>query len=545
LLPDAVCQDFRRFGPCERAVKYLALKAACMTTRPSLLLSGAALALILSPALAGCDTGPTDPFAAAQEAYANGEPRTALDLIGQAIEMDPDNPEIRMLAGDAAIALGMLDRAIAEFERVPSTATNYSLAQAKLAEAQVMANYMQAAQETIDGLTLDNALAYSVQIMFHFAQGDADEGFAILDRGLEVFPEDPRLVTVDAERLWANGKADETFARLESVLAIKPAVHQAHLFAGQLRLGMNEAPAAEAHFEQVLSVRPLHQTAMLAMAAIARDRGDTQAASNWINKINESGAPHPIGMLFAAQMAFDAGEVDRAFALVEQAPPAFSNAPEFARLRGMIDAAREQHAMAALALGDYVAATGGDPIARQVLANSLAEQGEFDKAWEAIGPVVDHPQMEGAGLVLALALSERTGKGNPAQLRAMIERRDNAPSIGEEMREAGAAIRAGDWAKADGIYAPLVDGRGKSDPALLNNAAAVKTKLGEHGAAVALARRALAVAPSSPEIMDTLGWALWQQGSNRAEARAMLSRARDAAPNSSEIAEHWTIAHAD
>lgn len=516
-----------------------------MSVRQNLLRISGATALILSPALTGCETGPSDPFAAAQEAFATGQPRTALDLIGEAIDANPDDPAVRMLAGDAAMALDNPDRAIAEFERVAKGDESYSLARAKLAEAQVRGNYMEAARETLDTLTMDNAMAYTARIAFHLARGEAFEAYDVLDEGLAQFPDDPRLVTTDAERLWAQGKAEETLARLEPVLQIEPAVSQAHLFAGQLRLGMRDAEEAKGHFQKVLAVRPMHQTAMLAMAAIARDAGETQEAGNWINKANDAGQPHPVGLLFAVQMAFDAGDLIRAFELIEQAPPAFATEPEFARLRGMIDAGRGQHAMASDALGDYIEATGGDPFARQVLANSLAQQEQFENAWAAIVPVIDHPQSDEKALTLALALAQKTGNGDPASIKAKIDRRKQAPPIASQMRDAAAAIRSSDWAKADRIYAPLLEGSGKADPGLLNNAAAVKTKLGEHTQAVALARRALAQAPTSPEIQDTLGWALWQAGGNASEARQLLQKAREGSPGNREIAEHWAIVNAD
>lgn len=516
-----------------------------MSARQHILHFGGAAALLLTPVLTGCDTGPSDPFAAAQEAFESGQPRTALDLASQAIEAQPENPAVRMLAGNAAMALDNPDRAVAEFQRVRENAPQYSLARAKLAEALVMGNYLEAARDTVESLEMDHALSYTAKVAFHLARGEGEQANAALDEGLAKFPGDPRLVTTDAERLWAEGNADATFERLAPVLAMKPAVSQAHLLAGQLRLGMRDAKQAQDHFEQVLSVRPMHQTAMLAMAAIARDAGDTQQAGNWINKANDAGPPHPIGLLFAAQMAYDAGDLNRAFELIEQAPPAFSKEPDFTRLRGMIDAGRGQNAMAALALGDYVEATGGDPFARQVLANALAEEGKFDEAWTAIAPVIDHPQADQKALGIALALSEKTGKGTPSSIRAKIEARKNAPSIEAAMRKAAAAIRASEWEKADAIFTPLLNGAGKSDPALLNNAAAVKTKLGQHDEAIALARRALAAAPTSPEIHDTLGWALWQGGGDKAEARKHLQMAREGAPANREIAEHWAIANAE
>jgi len=516
-----------------------------MTSRATLYRFGAIAALALTPLLAACETAPSDPFAAAQKALASGQPRAALALASEASEAQPDNPAVHMLIGDAAMALDNPGRAISEFESIPESAAEYSLARAKLAEAQVMGNSMDAARETIESLTMDNPLAYTATIAFHLANGDAGQAYDVLDAGLAEFPEDARLVTTDAERLWAQGKADATFARLAPVLEMQPAVAQAHLFAGQLRLGMRDGAQARAHFEQVLKVRPLHQTAMLAMAAIERDAGNSQEAGKWINKTNEAGPPHPVGLLFAAQMAYDAGDLNRAFELIERAPPSFASEPEFARLRGMIDAGRGQDAMAAIALTEYVEATGGDPFARQVLAKALAEEGKYAEGWEAIAPVIDHPQADAKALTIALALAEKSGKGDPASIRAKIEARKNAPSIEEEMRAAAVAIRASDWAKADEIFTPLVDGRGKDNPALLNNAAAVKTKLGKHSEAVALARRALAAAPASPEIHDTLGWAIWQAGGDKAEARSLLQKAREGAPGNREIAEHWAIVNAD
>jgi predicted Zn-dependent protease len=515
-----------------------------MSVRMNFLHLGGAAVLCLSPLLAACEVGPSDPFAAAQEAFASGQPRTALDLVGMAIDAEPNKPEVRMLAGEAAMALDNPDRAIAEFQRVPEDAPQYALAQAKFAEALVMGNYLEAARETLENLEMEHALSYTAKIAFHLARGEGAEANDTLDAGLERFPQDPRLSTTDAQRLWAEGKADEAFARLAPVLALEPAVSQAHLLAGQWRLGMRDAKQAQSHFEQVLSVRPMHQTAMLAMAAIARDAGKTQEAANWINKANNAGPSHPVGLFFAAQMAYDAGDLNRAFELIELAPSSFANEPAFARLRGMIDAARGQYAMAALALGDYVEATGGDPFARQVLANALAEEERFDEAWNAIAPVIDHPQADEKALRIALALSQKTGKGAPSSIMAKIEARKTAPSIDAEMREAASAIRASDWEKADAIYAPLLNGAGRSDPALLNNAAAVKTKLGKHEEAIALARKALAAAPNSPEVHDTLGWAIWQGGGNKAEARKLLQKAREGAPANREIAEHWAIASA-
>lgn len=516
-----------------------------MMTRNPLFRSSVILTLALSPVLASCDSGPSDPIAAAQQAIADGEPRSALEYATFGLEKDPSNPALLLLAAEAAMAIGQPDRAITELEKVPESAEQYQQARARLAQAQIEGNYLQAAGQTLETLEPDTPLVHRVLVMFHLANGEVGTAFEKLDAGLSAFPDDPVLITYDADRIWTAGRIDDAQERLAPVLAITPTVYEAHLFAGKTRLALRDLDEAEGHFKKVLLVRPVDQTAMLAMAAIANDRGDREAANNWLNKIGESVEPSPAWALFEAQMAYEADDLDRAFGLIETVPPALASEPEFVRLRGLIDARRDQHAMAALSLGKYVDETGGDVLTRQLLARSLGEEGQYAEAWKAIAPTIDHPQMDLAGLALALQLAERSSKKDVSRVEALIKERQAAPVFNSQMVEAGKAIRAGEWAKADAIYAPLVAGEGKNDPALLNNAAAVKSKLGKQSEAVVLARRALAQAPSSPEIMDTLGWALWQQGESTAEARAMLTKARESAPGNREIAEHWAIAHAE
>ncbi|GMN04150.1 hypothetical protein MTsPCn3_28810 [Erythrobacter sp. MTPC3] len=502
-----------------------------------------ALSLVLAAPLTGCDTPPADPYAAAQGALADGSPRIALEYATEALKADPANAELRMFAGDVAMALGNPDRAITEYKHLTESEAATPLVKAKLTEAYVAGNYLQAAGDMVQSLDFAEPLSFTAAIGLDMAKGEYTQAYDRLTEGLAAFPSDPRLVTIDAQRLWSLSRRDEARARLAPVLVLSETVTQAHLLAGQMDLAQRAPKSAAKHFEKVLAKEPMQQTALLAMAAIARDRGDDEEATAWIERASASGFTHPVGMLFLAQMAYDGGDIQKAYELIEQVPPAIASAPDFARLRGFIDAARGQNGAAILALKGYIEDTGGDILSRRVLAQSYLEGGEVDSAWEAIEPAIADPQADGGTLLMALDLAKQSGRGNVAAIKAAIARRDAAPNISEPMRKAGDAIRAGNWAQADAIYAPLLEGNGRGDPALLNNAAAVKTKLGEHAAAVALARRAYELAPESPVVLDTLGWALWQKGGAKSEARALLTQARRGAPTNREIIAHWVAAH--
>ncbi|MEP3049831.1 MAG: tetratricopeptide repeat protein [Erythrobacter sp.] len=502
-----------------------------------------AIVLAASLSLSACDTAPANPFAAAQESFAAGEPRTAMTFASEALSQDPNDPEIRMLIAEISMALGNPDRAIAELQKVDAGSEHSALAQIRLADAYFAAGKLERAAEILQPLEQHTALSHSVAIGILLAQGKIDPAFDRLSAALADFPDDARLIAMDAQRLWMSARREEAMTRLAPILNSDSVIFEAHVLAGQMRLSERSLDQAKAHFSAVLKSRPTHQTAMLALAAIARDQGEDEEARNWIAKVHNVGPAHPVAQLFAAQIAYDSGDFQQAYELIEQVPPAFLRRPQFSRLRGFIETARGQRATAIVFLQDYLEDSDGDPLARRVLAENLAAQNRFEEAWDVIAPVVDHPLADGGSLLLALRLAEQTGQGDAQQIGQQLARREATPSIAAPMRDAGLAIRAGDWAEADRIYSPLINGDGKNDPALLNNAAAVKIKLGEHGAAIALGRRALALAPSSPEILDTLGWALWQNG-KRGEARALLSQAREGAPNNREIAEHLAIANA-
>jgi Flp pilus assembly protein TadD len=65
-----------------------------------------------------------------------------------------------------------------------------------------------------------------------------------------------------------------------------------------------------------------------------------------------------------------------------------------------------------------------------------------------------------------------------------------------------------------------------------------QTMLGNHGEALAFARRAIKEAPSNPSVLDTAGWAQFKSGKDRDEALRLLRRAAQLAPRNVTIRAH-------
>ena len=103
---------------------------------------------------------------------------------------------------------------------------------------------------------------------------------------------------------------------------------------------------------------------------------------------------------------------------------------------------------------------------------------------------------------------------------------------------ANAYARAGQYAQARTHYESLLK-TAPQDAGLLNNLANVLLRLKDPGAA-AIAERALALAPTDPSVLDTLGWALFQGGGDAQRERALgiLRNARLRAPGNPSIRYH-------
>jgi predicted Zn-dependent protease len=110
------------------------------------------------------------------------------------------------------------------------------------------------------------------------------------------------------------------------------------------------------------------------------------------------------------------------------------------------------------------------------------------------------------------------------------------------MTAADAAIRAGDWKKADELYAQLLTrGESATNIILLNNAANARLELGDVATAVSLARKAQAAAANDPVVLDTLAWALFKQDGASPEVISLVERAMQELPNDPDVRRHYAI----
>ena len=124
---------------------------------------------------------------------------------------------------------------------------------------------------------------------------------------------------------------------------------------------------------------------------------------------------------------------------------------------------------------------------------------------------------------------------------AEYERRSKNPSpqvVGADLAEADAAIQRGDWAKAAIAYDRILVATKGGNALVLNNMAYAQSMLGNHDKARSFADQALKLAPDNASVLDTAGWVRFRSGQDLENAKRLLRRAAEQAPQNKTIQLH-------
>ena len=472
---------------------------------------------------------------------AAGEVNEADEAVRAALKETPGDPDLLLLRSRIALASGNPDLAISLLPALldkPELATE---ARVELARGYLMSGQGRRALETLGNGPDKSALGYAVRVGALTEQGKAEAAGQFLTQGLTKYPKSPDLLVLAGDRELAIG--DLAAARRYAAKAREAAPRdvQALLLSGRVAMLDRRFDEAEQHFDSVLAIRPQFQTALLAKAAIALDRGNNEEAREILRKAGETlGGSAPAVAYYQAQMAYDAGRIDEAHRLL-QGMGDTSVFPPADMLVGLVAARRGQPEQAIVHLRRFLE-RGEDGRARLALALALAEVGSNEDAFRTIRPLADAANASPQAVQAASTLASRVGSAKADEYKARAAQLKQGDPLGPELAKADKAISAGNWKAADAIYTRLLRANPDADSViLLNNAAFTRLELGDAASAVALGRRALALAPDDPIVLDTVGWSLYKAQGPSGEALEMLRRAAAALPNNQRVAGHAAV----
>ena len=509
----------------------------------------------------------------AGEVYlSNNQPDLAEDYFQKAVTADPKSPGARTRLGQLHLVTGDADRAIQDLEA--ASAADERQIQADLV---LISNYLRkreydkalAATQNLEKKQPNNPLAHNLKGAIYLAKRDPASARKSFERALAL-KDDYAPALYNLTRLdLAEKNPERAKRRYEAILAKQPKNEVALLGMADL---LAETKAARTEIAAIL-VKTVETNPDSARARVALIRFHLQGqdAKSALTAAQQAQASFPqnlqiLDLLGIAQQA--SGDTNQAIATFNKLAAAAPKSPEpLVRLAGAQLAAKDvpgamQSLRRALEINpdliqvrQQVAALSlqqGRP--NDALAEAKAIQKRFPK--QAVGYLLEGdvytaqkmwPAAERAyreaikhgestlGATRLHTVLVLGGKAKEANTFAESWLKENPKDAAFELYLANHDLAAKDYANAARHYKAVL-AQQPNNAIALNNLALTAEGMGDPKA-VEYAEQALAIAPGSPAVQDTLGWLLVDKG-DVARGVELLKQAAARAPNAAEIRLH-------
>lgn len=433
-----------------------------------------------------------------------GQNAKALALAESLVKRSPRSATYHQLLGQARQATGDTQGARAAFDEAVRQDPESRGAQVLLARMDVAEEAFDAAQRRLTALLARNERDVEVQselaAMFD-RKGQADEAQRWLEKAVDHSgPREfrPGLALVDLH--MRLGRPAQALTVAKNVAAKSPAELPPQIALARALLANGDREGARATLNTATRLANFDAALQLEIGLLQLAAGNHQGAAYSLDK-SLSGHPD----FLPAQAAMVDVEIRMG---------------ELARAETRARTIAQQHpqrSIGHLLLADIAWARGQRPAALDLYRKALRTEPSTDTMLRLHAAVLRHE-----GPQAALAVVQPWSKANPQDLRAR-----------KELAEAQA--RAGNFKAARAVYEEMLKAR-PTDALLLNDLANVLLRL-DPPAALPVAERALAAAPSNALVIDTAGWVLFQNGQSD-RALQLLRDARLRRPGEPTIRYH-------
>lgn len=484
--------------------------------------------------LSACSDTPEDSFAKAKAEFAAHDYAAARVHIAAALAGQPGNREMLLLQARTLIAMGDGDGGGAAIE--------------KLAQGQPPSGEL--AELGAEAALLRKAPDAALALL-----GDLGSAEAERLRALAALQKDDRAgAQGHFEKSVADGRNARAFAdyarfRLMAgdlpgaqdlaakAAALAPGSIDTLLIQGALLVRGGDLKSAEATYAKAAKLYPASLAALVGQAAVLGDLGRAKEMDAVLERASALAPRDPALVFLTAKSAAVRKDWQGVREAVQPVEATLSPVDPLRQLYAEALLRMGQGELAVAQLQPLVRSMPGNREAARLLGEAQLASGDARGALETLRPLALSAAFRPEELALAIKAAKAAGDPGLGALEAR-SRAPAAQALGRDLADGDIAMRAGNWAGAVQAYErvlALTDGR---NPVVLNNMAYAQTMLGNHDAAIGFATRAMKEAPNNASVLDTAGWAWFKSGKDIGEARRLLRRAAQLAPQNATIRAH-------
>lgn len=491
----------------------------------------------------------------ARQAEQEGDFRTSVEELQQALAHDPGSAEIRLSLAESLARLAQLPRAEAEARQ----AVKADPAGPTGAEAHLLLGKMAAIDhrrdEAIEELRAATRLQKAMAAGKSGDEGTVDpEPWRVLaEIQVESGDEHGAVRTLEDLSSVSSGESSgyremgryylerRDVERAEKYL--RKAVEkdrrdvEAWRRLAQIEESRHRAESARQAWEALLRAEPDDGEALLQLGKLALGSGDPAAARAWFGQ-RVRGARDEAGARLQVALAWiDAHRAEEALAVVDEGLRAGQDDPRLHYVRGLALQERKRWAEAA---ASFAAVRGDDAdlyaTARLSLAYSLSQAGRHREALQILDAALEARPREVRLLTTRAWVLDRAGRSSEAVAmleRALADRRGDPPEAegtGELYEALAASLdKAGRGAEAIALLKQAAAGRPR-DETIRYALGVAYEKAGDRDAAVGTMQELIAMSPDHADALNFVGYSFAECGVRLDEAEKLVGRALELRP---------------
>ena len=484
---------------------------------------------------------------AGQAYLQDGDAARAEAAFARAAKVDPKAVTARTALALGHLAKGKREDGYAELEAVAAGDTGVR-ADLALIAVKLRANDLDGALKAIAALEKkqpDKPLAHVLRGKLQLRRQDSAAAKASFEKALAIDPKYFPATAALAGMEIAAGRPEEARKRFENLLGADPKNYRAllGLAESKARLGLprqevtqaivdaTKAQPAEPEPRLLLTRYLLGQQDAKAALAAAQDAvaalpgnlelldqlgtaqlaaGQAQQAVTTYNRLVAARPDRPEPELRLARALVAAKDLVAARSSIEHALKLKPGLLPAQRALVEVQILQKQHAQGLEVARSVQRSHPRQAVGYQLEAAVESDRGRHDDAAAALAKALP---LDGGGTEVAVQLHQTllaAGRAPEAERLATTWKKDHPQDAAFRFYLGDAALARQDWAAAEAHYRSVTAIQPDSAMAL-NNVAWLMTQQGKPGAA-AMAERALQLAPERPALMDTLAWALANEG---------------------------------
>ncbi|MEA3641359.1 MAG: XrtA/PEP-CTERM system TPR-repeat protein PrsT [Lamprobacter sp.] len=385
-----------------------------------------AAALVVVTACGQTSFSAEEHVAQARQAYAEGDIRTAIIEIKNALQQDPAQAEARLLLGEYNLAIGNGVEAEAELVRAQELGADPDQLRLPLVRAWLLQGKTEEiiaatdADEALDSAQGPELLTLRGQALL--TQGRADDARATLQQALELEPTNAEALLGMAWVALLEDDREASRDSLQAALDSDPESSRAWELLGDLERDANQFDAAEAAYGKAIETTNLPFTPRFKRALTRVFQQDYEGAEKDLQVLRKQSAQNPAVSYLSGLIAFYRQDYNQARTSLEETLSRDGNYMPAVFYLGATQYALENWQQASSYLNRYTGQFPNSPEANRLLALTRLRDGDSERAERALNAILQNNPEDQATLAMMSNLYLAQGRADEAlhHLRKVI-----------------------------------------------------------------------------------------------------------------------------